>query len=67
MAFRHCLSRRPLPQELEELRAVLDVSEAYYDGHPEDAGELSPRAPELAPLVATVRVVLNLDEFLTRN
>ena len=66
-AFRHCLSRKPLKEELQQLATLLDTSIDYYTEHPEDAERLSPMAPERAPLTATVRVLLNLDEFLTRN
>ena len=66
-AFRHCLSRPPLKDELQQLTKLLDTSTNYYRDHPKDAERLSPQAPEQAALTATVRVLLNLDEFLTRN
>ena len=67
IAFRHCLSRHPEPNELGKLHALREKAQAYYKDHPDEAAKLSPGAPELADLTATVRVLLNLDEFLTRN
>ncbi|MCH1503603.1 MAG: DUF1553 domain-containing protein, partial [Verrucomicrobiales bacterium] len=66
-AFRHCLSRSPLKEEVQQLEGLLKTSTDYYRKNPKDAEKLSPKAPEQAPLTATVRILLNLDEFLTRN
>ena len=66
-AFRHCLSRDPLREEFQQLLDLLEASTDYYAEHSEHAELLSPGAPERAPLTATVRILLNLDEFLTRN
>ena len=66
-AFEHCLARPPAEDELLALTDLHKTSQAWYAEHPEDAKALQSDAPELAALTATVRVVLNLDEFLTRN
>ena len=56
---------------------LLDKSRVYYGAHPDDATKLLAelpaaadtgiRKPELASWTATLRVLLNLDEFLTRS
>ncbi len=73
-AFRICLSRAPEKSELERLSSLLAESRAYYRGKPEDATALagtyipeSGTAEETASWIATVRVILNLDEFLVRS
>ena len=67
-AFRTCLARPPTAAELARLSAVLDAHRVWYAGHPEDAAVLAGDLPaEAAPLVATANVILNLDEFLTRE
>lgn len=63
--FLRCLARLPTEQE----RKVLDM--AYQDvlrireteGQPADQGE----APEVAALITVARIVMNLDEFITRD
>ena len=64
-AFQLCLSRVPKPEESAELQRLFETSKAWYAAHPEDANSLG--GEEVASLTATVRVLLNLDEFLTRN
>jgi len=56
-----------LKEEVQQLEGLLKTSTDYYRKNPKDAEKLSPKAPEQAPLTATVRILLNLDEFLTRN
>lgn len=73
-AFRLCVSREPAAGELASLRRLLYDSRAWYDSHPDDAkilvggaaGKAVP-AGEQAAWTAVVRVVLNLDEFVTRE
>ena len=73
-AFRLCLSREPAPSERDRLVRLLREARAWYgERAPESealAGKdlpatLSP--DEAAAWTATVRVLLNLDEFLTRG
>ncbi|WP_206291859.1 PSD1 and planctomycete cytochrome C domain-containing protein [Humisphaera borealis] len=71
-AFRLCLARSPDATELAELRSLLASARAFYTANEQAAVKLagttkSSNAAELAAWVATVRVVLNLDEFLTRE
>jgi hypothetical protein len=73
-AIRICIARIPTPQEVESLRGVLTTARQYYAAHPDDARQFLGRhvpantAPdEAAAWVAALRVVLNLDEFITRE
>jgi hypothetical protein len=73
-AFRLCVFRPPGEDELASLEELFDTALAWYAGHPEEArilaGEyLAPDAGaiETAAWTATVRMVLNLDEFITRE
>jgi hypothetical protein len=74
LAWRICLGRIPEAEELAALQAMLDAARTVYQDQPELAGEFTPRhrpenvpPPEFAAWAATMRVVLNLDEFLTRE
>ncbi len=73
LAFRLCLSRHPEEAELTRLMTLLEESTAWYEDHPDEAiafaGEAHPveRREKIASFTATVRVLLNLDEFLTRG
>lgn len=69
-AFQHCLARAPQAFELTPLQRVLGVSRAFYADHPAEARRLGlgdERPDELAAWIATARVLLNADEFLTRE
>jgi hypothetical protein len=73
-AVRLCVARPPRPQELSALQGVLDAARQYYAAHATEARQFAGQgaAQDVAPAeaaawVATVRVVLNLDEFLTRE
>jgi hypothetical protein len=73
-ALRLCIARVPSPAEVASLRRVLDTARTYYMTHDTKAvqvigGRVLEKVPiaEAAAWVATVRVVLNLDEFLTRE
>ena len=73
-ALRLCVARPPRVGELESLHRVLAAARGYYHAHADKAAELAgARVPtatpaaEAAAWVATVRVVLNLDETLTRE
>jgi hypothetical protein len=73
-AVRLCIARPPVPAELDALRRVLEAGRRFYAAHPDDASRLAGSEPaagvpcaEEAAWVAAVRVVLNLDEFITRE
>jgi hypothetical protein len=63
LAFRLCLSREPTPKETRTLLAVLDQerAEAGAGSHGGDA------ETTLAAWTTAARVLLNLDEFITRE
>jgi hypothetical protein len=72
--MRRCVARPPTNREIDSLMRLLEASRSYYVQHVDEAdrltGEQRPQnvpAAEVAAWVATVRVVLNLDEFLTRE
>ncbi|MDF1860574.1 MAG: PSD1 and planctomycete cytochrome C domain-containing protein [Verrucomicrobiales bacterium] len=73
-AFHLCLSRAPEDPERERLASLLENARSYYRDNGQDAlafaGANLPEgvsAEEAASWAATVRVILNLDEFLTRG
>lgn len=73
-AFRLCLARDPRDSEQDRLASLLEDSRAWYRGRDDEAktlaGAILPKsvtANEAAAWTATVRVLLNLDEFLTRG
>lgn len=73
-AWRHCLARQPAAEELATLESLLAQARAWYAARPSDAQalcaprELAPRrASEQAAWIAVCRIVLNLDEFLSRE
>ena len=73
-AVRSCLTRPANPQELARLVEVLRTHRAWYDNHPDDAKAMTEGLELLtdpiahtAALVATANVIMNLDEFITRD
>jgi hypothetical protein len=73
-AMRSCIARQPTEHELRTLLDLLASSRHWYHEHSQEAatmiGSYRPAAvpaDEAAAWVATVRAVLNLDEFLTRE
>jgi len=73
-AFRLCLARLPSEYELEQLRQLLESARSFYTEHTEQAKSLLgetqvPDVPasQCAAWVATLRVLMNLDEFITRE
>jgi hypothetical protein len=68
-----CLGRPPREGEIDRLGELLDESRRWYEVHPVEATQLvgsvtvaGTPPEELAAWTATLRVLLNLDEFLTR-
>ena len=73
-AFRHCLARKPARAELKRLTQYLQAQLAYFAEHPKAAKELAsaPTLQEVDPAQAAAwtsvaRVLMNLDEFITRE
>lgn len=73
-AFRIALGREPAPSEREPLTDLLATARDWYGDHDEAAVQLignhaaaDVSAGENAAWVATLRVILNLDEFVTRG
>jgi mono/diheme cytochrome c family protein len=61
LAFRRCLARQPAPAELQRLRE-------YYTAQLETlAGGTAEMQAEKQALAAVARVLINLDEFITRE
>ncbi len=70
-AFRLALARRPTEGERSRLLALLETNRTRYQSHEEEAaGAIRPASPtalETAAWLATMNVLLNLDEFITRE
>lgn len=73
-AVRACLCREPETDELDRLENLLEQARRYYANQPEAAESLVGRYAatpvpntETASWVATLRVLINLDEFITRE
>jgi hypothetical protein len=78
-AFAICLTRKASEEELEKLARLLDRSRTYYKNAPESAklvvgdkgsstnGSSTLENSELGAWIATLRVLINLDEFITRE
>lgn len=73
-AFELCLSRPPLPAELDTLRALYEDQRDAFAAQPDAAakfanshmpGDVPPA--DAAAHVALARVLMNLDEFMTRE
>jgi hypothetical protein len=71
--FRLCVSREPVPTELNRLARLYDELLALCAAKPDEAakllGKIKPAgdAAEAAAWVALARTLLNLDEFVTRE
>jgi hypothetical protein len=73
-AMRLCVARSITPEEHVQLQALLDDSKAWYAAHPDQAGQLIGKeavsgvpSETAAAWVSVARVLLNLDEFITRE
>jgi hypothetical protein len=66
LAFRKCVARAPSSQEVERLLKLLNASVDWYNAHPEAAKKVGKSAEEAA-WTSVTRILLNLDEFLTRE
>ncbi len=73
-AFRYCVARPPGEKELSAYQNLLSTSREYYQTQPDAAKKLiGSEAPkntppeETAAWVATLRIMMNMDEFVTRE
>ncbi|MBI2680136.1 MAG: PSD1 domain-containing protein [Candidatus Solibacter usitatus] len=72
-AFELCLARKPAPAETDRLLGYFERQKSILAAEPESATKLYPVEPEkvtrveAAAWVGLSRVLLNLDEFLTRE
>ena len=73
-AFRLCLGRVPTAQESRALGKLLAEARYHYQASVEEAkqaagaqGLTGVPASETAAWAATLRIVLNMDEFITRS
>ncbi len=73
-AFRLCVARPPEPSEQKTLHELLATSRDWYASHPEEARQLvgnyavaNVDSREAAAWIATVRIIMNMDEFITRE
>ena len=73
-AYRVTLSRTPTESERDRLIALVGSARDYYKQHPDDAGKLTTMhrpgvipVEETAAWVIVSRVMLNFDEFVTRE
>lgn len=71
--FRLCVSREPTPTELDRLTGLYEMNLKLAKAAPESAAKTvgakvgDENVAERATLVALGRVMLNLDEFITRE
>ncbi|MCA9069123.1 MAG: DUF1553 domain-containing protein, partial [Planctomycetaceae bacterium] len=73
-AFRLCVARPPSTDETKAYQELLTTSRDYYKNNPDAAKKLvGPQPPqnielsEAAAWVATSRIMMNMDEFVTRE
>ncbi len=74
LAFRWCVARPPTEFEVTELEKLLNESRHWYEAHPDDAKKLvgstkvdGRSAETIAAWITTARILINLDEFITRE
>jgi len=73
-ALRLCIARKPDAAEIGRFENLMQSARDYYAAHPEDAKAATQRhaaneipQAENAAWVATLRMVMNLDEFIVRD
>jgi hypothetical protein len=72
-AFQICLGRPPSAREEARFMSLFAESREWYERHPKEAALMAGRAlregatAEAAAWTATVSMILNLDEFITRE
>ncbi|HET8547711.1 MAG TPA: DUF1553 domain-containing protein, partial [Bryobacteraceae bacterium] len=65
--FLIALGRQPSDGERERLARYLDEQATIFGKDRHAAAEVAPLTPDAAPWVGIARVLLNLDEFITRE
>jgi hypothetical protein len=71
--FEYALNRPPTPTELDKFRTSLTRFQSMFERDPEAAKQLAPAElpgitrAETASLVNAATVLLNLDEFITKE
>ncbi|NWF85280.1 MAG: hypothetical protein HXY18_15810, partial [Bryobacteraceae bacterium] len=66
-AFELALGRSPAARERQRLQRLLDEQSTLLAAHERQAASLLPLRPKDAAWVVASRVLLNLDEFITRE
>ena len=73
-AFILCTSRKPKPDEINEVMTLLNKSRNYYSENVEEAKKMigihsidNFKPSDLAPWVSVSRIILNLDETINRE
>ncbi len=64
--FRFCIARNPSAKELDSLSQLLEKARSWFKDNEKGAQEFAGDA-ESSAWTATARVLLNLDEFITRE
>jgi hypothetical protein len=71
---RLCVARPPTDEELNSFLGLLTTARGYYGAHAGQAAVFAgmelpadTAAPDAAAWTATARVIMNLDEFITRE
>jgi len=68
LGFRLTVGRRPEPKERERMLRLVRLERDEFQSRPEEAGKLAGRPDaELATWTSIARVLLNTDEFITRE
>ncbi|MFK7767534.1 MAG: PSD1 and planctomycete cytochrome C domain-containing protein [Mariniblastus sp.] len=79
LAFHRAISRQPNSKEISVLTKALKESQHYYSQHPDEAKELvsvsnsisvpddESKLVQLAALSSVVQIIMNTDEFVTRE
>lgn len=74
VAFQMCLARKPSEDELRELTSLWLATRDWYADHPLEAEKLigayaveGSNSDNTAAWIATARIMINLDEFITRE
>ncbi|MEQ1827416.1 MAG: DUF1553 domain-containing protein, partial [Pirellula sp.] len=73
-AMQTCVARSPRDEEIRELLSLLEDSQELYQSHADEAKAIvesysipGVHESEIAAWIATSRILLNLDEFITRE
>jgi hypothetical protein len=65
--FQFAVGRQPSDGERERLARYLDEQATIFGKDKQAASDAAPLDPKAAPWVGLARVLLNLDEFITRE